>query len=68
VRDAKMYGRGACDMKSGTIGALYALDAIKVAGLRPSARTRTRCSVLHAASQNRGPRISAPRGKRGAVR
>ena len=27
-----MYGRGACDMKSGTIGALYALDAIKAAG------------------------------------
>jgi acetylornithine deacetylase len=25
VKDGKMYGRGACDMKSGTIGALYAL-------------------------------------------
>ena len=23
IRDGKMYGRGACDMKSGTIGALY---------------------------------------------
>jgi len=29
-----MYGRGACDMKSGTIGALYALDAIRAAGLK----------------------------------
>ena len=28
VKDGRMYGRGACDMKSGTIGALYALDAI----------------------------------------
>ena len=35
IKDGKMYGRGACDMKSGTIGALYALDAIKAAGLKP---------------------------------
>src|SRR3954453_9483852 len=34
VKDGKMYGRGACDMKSGTIGALYALDAIRAAALR----------------------------------
>ena len=38
VKDGKMYGRGACDMKSGTIGALYALDAIRAAGLKPTAR------------------------------
>jgi acetylornithine deacetylase len=38
IKDGKMYGRGACDMKSGTIGALYALDAIKAAGLKPTAR------------------------------
>ena len=38
VRDGKMYGRGACDMKSGTIGALYALDAIRAAGFKPTAR------------------------------
>ena len=37
VRDGRMYGRGALDMKSGTIGALYALDAIKAAGFRPAA-------------------------------
>src|SRR5438270_8978253 len=35
----RMYGRGACDMKSGTIGALYAQDAINAAGLKPSGRT-----------------------------
>src|SRR3954453_10185542 len=34
IRNGRMYGRGACDMKSGTIGALYALDAIKAAGLK----------------------------------
>ena len=38
MKDGKMYGRGACDMKSGTIGALYALDAIKAAGFKPTAR------------------------------
>ena len=30
--------RGACGMKFGNIGALYALDAIKAAGLKPTAR------------------------------
>ena len=29
IRDGRMYGRGAGDMKSGTIAALYALDAIR---------------------------------------
>src|ERR1051325_7101559 len=38
IKDGRMYGRGACDMKSGTIGALYALDAIKAAGFKPTAR------------------------------
>src|SRR4029079_3038741 len=38
VKDGKMYGRGACDMKSGTIGALAALDVIKAAGLRTTGR------------------------------
>src|SRR2546429_8585380 len=38
IRDGRMHGRGSCDMKSGTIGALYALDAIRAAGLRPTAR------------------------------
>src|ERR1700686_3823377 len=36
VRDGRLYGRGACDMKSGTIAALYALDAIRAAGLKPT--------------------------------
>src|ERR1044072_7485895 len=38
IRDGRMYGRGACDMKSGTIGALYALAALKAAGLKPTGR------------------------------
>ena len=38
VRDGWLYGRGAGDMKSGTIAALYALDALRAAGLKPTAR------------------------------
>src|SRR6201986_3053310 len=38
IKQGRMYGRGACDMKSGTIGALAALDAIKRAGLKPTGR------------------------------
>src|SRR5947209_11990613 len=38
IKDGKMFGRGACDMKSGTIGALSALDAIETAGFMPTAR------------------------------
>src|ERR1700751_1413435 len=38
VKDGRMYGPAACDMKSGTIGALAALDAIKAAGLKPTGR------------------------------
>ena len=38
VTDGKMYARGASDMQSGTIGALYAVDAIKAAGLKPTGR------------------------------
>ncbi len=34
IRDGRMYGRGAGDMKSGTIAALFALDAIRSAGFQ----------------------------------
>ena len=52
IKDGRMYGRGACDMKSGTIGALYALDAIKAAGLKPTAR-------IHFQSRDRGGKSPA---------
>ena len=52
IKDGKMYGRGACDMKSGTIGALYALDAIKAAGLKPTARIHFQ-SVIEEESHRR---------------
>ena len=50
VKDGRMYGRGACDMKSGTIGALYALDAIKAAG---SSRPRGSIFSRHRGGEHR---------------
>ncbi len=63
IRDGKMYGRGACDMKSGTIGALYALDAIKSAGLRPTARIHFQ-SVIEEESTGVGALSTLQRGYR----
>src|SRR5260370_38255645 len=63
VKDGKMYGRGACDMKSGTIGALYALDAVKAAGLRPTGRIHFQ-SVIEEESTGVGALSTLQRGYR----
>ena len=63
VKDGRMYGRGACDMKSGTIGALYALDAIKAAGLKPTARIHFQ-SVIEEESTGLGALSTLQRGYR----
>lgn len=63
IKDGKMYGRGACDMKSGTIGALYALDAIKAAGLMPTARIHFQ-SVIEEESTGVGALSTLQRGYR----
>ena len=63
IKDGRMYGRGACDMKSGTIGALYALDAIKSAGLKPTARIHFQ-SVIEEESTGVGALSTLQRGYR----
>jgi acetylornithine deacetylase len=63
IKDGRMYGRGACDMKSGTIGALYALDAIKTAGLKPTARIHFQ-SVIEEESTGVGALSTLQRGYR----
>jgi acetylornithine deacetylase len=63
IKDGKMFGRGACDMKSGTIGALAALDAIKAAGLRPTARIHFQ-SVIEEESTGIGALSTLQRGYR----
>ncbi|MFC0243070.1 ArgE/DapE family deacylase [Rhodopseudomonas telluris] len=63
VKNGRLYGRGACDMKSGTIGALYALDAIKAAGLRPTGRIHFQ-SVIEEESTGVGALSTLQRGYR----
>jgi acetylornithine deacetylase len=63
IKGERMYGRGACDMKSGTIAALYALDAIKSAGLAPTGRIHFE-SVIEEESTGVGALSTLQRGYR----
>jgi acetylornithine deacetylase len=63
IRDGRMYGRGALDMKSGTIGALFALDAIQTAGFKPTARIHFQ-SVIEEESTGVGALSTLQRGYR----
>jgi acetylornithine deacetylase len=63
VRDGWMYGRGAGDMKSGTLAALFALDAIRAAGFEPAARVHIQ-SVIEEESTGLGALSTLQRGYR----
>ena len=45
VRDGWMYGRGAGDMKAGLVANLFAFDALRRAGLAPTARVHLQSVV-----------------------
>ena len=58
-----MYGRGAGDMKAGTVAGLFALDAIKNAGFEPAARLHFQ-SVIEEESTGLGALSTPQRGYR----
>lgn len=63
VEGGWLYGRGAGDMKSGTIAALYALDALRAAGLAPKGRIHLQ-SVIEEESTGLGALSTLQRGYR----
>ena len=63
VRDGWMYGRGAGDMKCGTVAALFALDALRKAGFEPAARLHFQ-SVIEEESTGLGALSTLQRGYR----
>lgn len=66
IRDGWMHGRGAGDMKSGTVAALFALDAIKKAGFEPAATVHFQ-SVIEEESTGLGALSTLQRGYRADV-
>ncbi|MCC5987065.1 MAG: ArgE/DapE family deacylase [Pararhodobacter sp.] len=63
IRDGWMHGRGAGDMKAGTVAALFALDAIRKAGYEPAARVHFQ-SVIEEESTGLGALSTLQRGYR----
>lgn len=62
-RDGWLYGRAAADMKSGTIAALYAVDALRSAGLELNGRLHFQ-SVIEEESGGTGALSTLQRGYR----
>ena len=63
IRDGWMHGRGAGDMKAGTVAALFALDAIRAAGYEPAARVHFQ-SVIEEEATGLGALSTLQRGYR----
>jgi acetylornithine deacetylase len=61
VRDGWMYGRGAGDMKGGVSAAVFALDALRRAGLQPAATVYLQ-SVVEEESTGNGALMTHLRG------
>jgi acetylornithine deacetylase len=63
VKDGWLYGRGAADMKGGTIAALYAVEAVRAAGFRLRGRLHFQ-SVIEEESTGAGALSALQRGYR----
>ena len=63
IKDGWLYGRGAGDMKSGTIAALYAVEAVRAAGLTLNGRIHFQ-SVIEEESTGVGALSTLQRGYR----
>ncbi len=63
VEDGWLHGRGAADMKSGTIAALYAVEAVRAAGFRLRGRLHFQ-SVIEEESTGAGALSALQRGYR----
>lgn len=63
IADGWMYGRGAGDMKAGTVAALFALDALRAAGYAPAATVHFQ-SVIEEESTGLGALSVLQRGYR----
>jgi acetylornithine deacetylase len=63
IRDGWLYGRGAADMKAGTIAALYAVEAVRAANLQLAGRIHLQ-SVIEEESTGVGALSALQRGYR----
>lgn len=63
IKDGWMHGRGAGDMKAGTVAALFALDALARAGFEPAATVHFQ-SVIEEESTGLGALSTLQRGYR----
>jgi acetylornithine deacetylase len=63
VRDGRLYGRGANDMKSGVCAMVFALDALRAAGLQPAADVHVQ-TVTEEESTGNGALSTLARGYR----
>jgi acetylornithine deacetylase len=63
IKDGWMYGRGAHDMKSGVVAMIFAMDALKTAGLEPAADVHVQ-TVTEEESTGNGALSTLVRGYR----
>jgi succinyl-diaminopimelate desuccinylase len=68
VRDGRIYGRGACDMKAGIAAAVYAAEAIRRAGVRPAGTIEISGTVDEESGGQAGMGWLAERGRVSAAR